>query len=241
MAMPTSPFWDQRQLEHAVNTSALNKTRLVDMATRIIATWYQFGQDNASFPTLGSGMPPNLILPHNYTEAKDPAARPSLLQQAIEGHVLVKNIHNALPLKSPSVMSVFGYDAVTQSIFNPGDSSFAQNWDSIGLSQQQSGAIGSNAPVQSPPETFEGLLTVGGGSGSNTPAYLNSPYDAIVERAYSDGTAFFSDFSSTQPTPVASSDVCLVLINEFSSEVWDRPGLADPDSGKLSESEQLVP
>ncbi|KAK1062374.1 hypothetical protein LTR12_010315 [Friedmanniomyces endolithicus] len=212
MAMPTTGYWNERQLEKAVDSGALNQTRLVDMATRIVATHYQFGQDRAL--PLGIGMPPNLLLPHNYTDAKDPASKSSLLQQAIEGHVLVKNINGALPLKQPKVLSIFG-------------------WEAIGLGMQQSIGIGSNAPVQNPPEVQNGTLIVGGGSGSNTPAYISSPYDAIQSRAYDDGTAIFFDFVSTNPTVVSSSDACLVFINEYSSEVWDRPGLADPDSDTL--------
>ncbi|KAK1050347.1 hypothetical protein LTR74_017085 [Friedmanniomyces endolithicus] len=230
MAMPTTGYWNERQLEKAVDSGALNQTRLVDMATRIVATYYQFGQDRAL--PLGVGMPPNLLLPHNYTDAKDPASKSSLLQQAIEGHVLVKNINGALPLKQPKVLSIFGYDAVQQSSFVP-SVLFPQSWEAIGLGTQQSIGIASNAPVQNPPEVQNGTLIVGGGSGSNTPAYISSPYDAIQSRAYDDGTAVFFDFVSTNPTVVSSSDACLVFINEYSSEVWDRPGLADPDSDTL--------
>ena len=230
MAMPTTGYWNERQLEKAVDSGALNQTRLVDMATRIVATYYQFGQDRAL--SLGVGMPPNLLLPHNYTDAKDPASKSSLLQQAIEGHVLVKNINGALPLKQPKVLSIFGYDAVQQSSFVP-SALFPQSWEAIGLGTQQSIGIASNAPVQNPPEVQNGTLIVGGGSGSNTPAYISSPYDAIQSRAYDDGTAIFFDFVSTNPTVVSSSDACLVFINEYSSEVWDRPGLADPDSDML--------
>ncbi|KAK0282828.1 hypothetical protein LTR91_006573 [Friedmanniomyces endolithicus] len=230
MAMPTSGYWNERQLKKAVDSGALNQTRLIDMATRIVATYYQFGQDRAL--PLGVGMPPNLLLPHNYTDAKDSASKSSLLQQAIEGHVLVKNIKGALPLKQPKVLSIFGYDAVQQSSFVP-SVLFPQSWEAIGLGTQQSIGIASNAPVQNPPEVQNGTLIVGGGSGSNTPAYISSPYDAIQSRAYDDGTAIFFDFVSTNPTVVSSSDACLVFINEYSSEVWDRPGLADPDSDTL--------
>ncbi|TKA74388.1 hypothetical protein B0A55_04514 [Friedmanniomyces simplex] len=230
MAMPTTGYWNERQLEKAVDSGALNKTRLIDMATRIIATYYQFGQDKAL--PLGTGMPPNLLLPHNYTDAKDLASKSSLLQQALEGHVLVKNTNGALPLKHPKVLSIFGYDAVQQSSFVP-DSLFPQSWEAIGLGTQQSMGIASNAPVQDPPEVQNGTLVVGGGSGSNTPAYISTPSDAIQSRAYADGTAIFFDVVSTNPSVVSSSEACLVFINEYSSEVWDRPGLADPDSDTL--------
>ena len=210
--MPTSTFWSQRQLEQAVNSTALNRTRLVDMATRIVATFYQFGQDGAL--ALGDGMPPNLLLEHNYTDVKDPAARPNLLQQAIEGHVLVKNVNGALPLKSPKVLSIFGHDAVVQNTFNPDGQLFPQSWEFLGLGLPQAYEIASNAPVESPPQVKNGTLIVGGGSGSNTPAYISSPYDAIQARAYEDGTTLFYDFTSVSPNIVQSSDACLVFINE---------------------------
>ncbi|WPG99275.1 Hypothetical protein R9X50_00208800 [Acrodontium crateriforme] len=234
MAMPTSGYWDKNQLANAVNSGDFNKTRLVDMATRIIATWHQFGQNETGFPALGVGMPPDLLAPHNYTDAKDPAARSSLLQQAIEGHVLVKNSNNSLPLNRPKVLSIFGYDAISQSMYNPdGTGLFKQDWEVLSLNSQQGMDIGSNAPVENPPQTAQGVLYVGGGSGSNTPAYISAPYDAIQARAYDDGTAIFSDFTSNEPAIVASSDACLVFINEYASEVWDRPGLADSKSDNL--------
>lgn len=241
MAMPTSPFWDAGQLSHAVSAGDLNKTRLSDMATRIVATWIQFGMNDTSFPKLGVGMPPNLNAPHNYTDAKDPAAKPSLLDQAIEGHVLVKNTNNALPLKQPKVLSVFGYDAVAETSLTPGPSTingqsenlFPQNWQSINLQQAQFADIASNTPLTGAPETAQGVLVVGGGSGSNTPAYISSPYDALVAQAINDSTTLFHDFSSTEPNVAGSSDACLVFINEYASEVWDRPGLADQGSDEL--------
>ncbi|KAK4542052.1 hypothetical protein LTR36_007083 [Oleoguttula mirabilis] len=231
MAMPTTTYWNERQLEQAVNSGALNKTRLVDMATRIVATWYQLGQDESL--ALGAGLPPNLLLPHNYTDAKDAAAKPSLLQQAIEGHVLVKNTNGALPLNKPKVLSIYGYDAVAQTTYVPDGQLFPQSWEVIGLGLAQFDGIASNSPVPDAPEVQNGTLVVGGGSGSNTPAYISSPYDAIQARAYDDDTAIFFDFTSTDPSVIASSDACLVFVNEYSSEVWDRPGLADPASDTL--------
>ena len=159
-------------------------------------------------------MPPNLLLPHNYTDAKDPAARSNLLQQAIEGHVLVKNTNNTLPLKKPKVLSIFGNDAVAVTSLNPDRQLFPQSWEFLGLGLPQAMDIISNAPVQDPPQIQNGTLYVGGGSGSNTPAYITSPYDAIQARAYEDGTALFYDFTSTSPNVVQSSDACLVFVNE---------------------------
>ena len=119
MAMPDSPrYWDKDRLANAVD-KGFNRTRLEDMAIRSIAAWYQFGQDGEDFPELGVGMPADITRPHEYVDAKDPTSRSSLLQQAVEGHVLVKNIRNALPLRSPKSLSVFGYDATSAWAANP--------------------------------------------------------------------------------------------------------------------------
>nr|POE51658.1 putative beta-glucosidase m [Quercus suber] len=236
MAMPLTDYWNNNQLSDAVSSGDLNHTRLVDMATRIVATWIQLGQNDSNFPSLGIGMTPDLLAPHNYTDAKDPAARSTLLSQALEGHVLVKNNNSALPLGKPVVMSIFGYDATSQATQSPSDQTlqlFAQSWEGINLQPSQYSDISSNEPVLDPPGTYQGVLLVGGGSGSNTPAYISAPYDAIQARAYDDGTAIFSDFASDDPDVVGSSDTCLVFINEFASETWDRPSLADPTSDNL--------
>lgn len=37
----------------------------------------------------------------------------------MEGHVLVKNVKNALPLDAPNFLSLFGYDAIAPGRNNP--------------------------------------------------------------------------------------------------------------------------
>jgi beta-glucosidase len=240
MAMPDSRYWGDNRLANMVD-NGLNRTRLEDMATRIIATWYQFGQDNPDLPELGVGMPVDVTKPHDYVDARDPAAKASLFQQAVEGHVLVKNIRDALPLRSPKVLSIFGYDAVSVWAMNPAPEAnvpgapdfWTQSWQGVNVTDDQAHQIGSNAPVESPPGTYKGVLLVGGGSGSNVPAYISSSYDAIAQRAYDDGTEIWSDFASLDPSVVASTSACLVFINAFSSEIFDRPNLADDVSDEL--------
>lgn len=82
---------------------------------RIIATWYQFGQDANDYPSPGVGLPRSLTTQHVFVDAKVPSAKQVLLDSAIEGHVLVKNTNGflGLPLQKPKLVSVFGYDAVT--------------------------------------------------------------------------------------------------------------------------------
>lgn len=241
MAMPSSTYWDNGQLARAISNGTFNKTRLTDMATRIVATWYQFGQDDPAYPKLGVGMPYNLLAEHEFVDARDPASKQSILDQAVEGHVLVKNNNSALPLKAPKILSIFGYDAIQQTVYDPAPQTiagqsldtFALNWQGVSFSLPQLIALGTNNIVLNAPESFAGTLTVGGGSGSNTPSYISSPYDAIAERARANGTQIFYDFTNNNPNVVTSSSACLVFINEYASEAFDRPGLADPKSDTL--------
>lgn len=81
--------------------------------TRILASWYQLGQDAADFPSPGYGFAYNLSLPHPVVDARNASSRPTRLAGAVEGHVLVKNNNQALPLKSAEMkqISIFGYSA----------------------------------------------------------------------------------------------------------------------------------
>lgn len=240
MAMPDSKYWGNDYLANSVD-DGFNRTRLEDMATRIIATWYQFGQDDPELPQFGVGLPADITLPHKFVDAKDRAAKSNILRQAIEGHVLAKNIRNALPLRAPKAVSIFGYGATSAWASNPAHEGnvpgapdfWTQSWQGVNVTDDQAEQIGSNAPVDSPPGTYRGALLVGGGSGSNVPAYISTPYDALSQRAYDDGTEIWSDFSSFDPSVVASSDACLVFINAFASEIYDRPHLADEVSDEL--------
>jgi beta-glucosidase len=47
VAMPNSPYWGPYggNLTAAVNNGSLSEARVTDMATRLIAAWYQMGQD----------------------------------------------------------------------------------------------------------------------------------------------------------------------------------------------------
>lgn len=56
-------------------------------------------------------MPFDMTAHHKEVDARKKASQATLLQGAVEGHVLVKNINNALPLKAPKSLSIYGYDA----------------------------------------------------------------------------------------------------------------------------------
>nr|ATQ35961.1 beta-glucosidase [Talaromyces piceae] len=232
MAMPNSRYWDLFQLSLAVANGSVNATRLDDMATRILASWYRF----AHFDNPG-------MKDHASTDARDPASEPVLLQSAVEGHVLVKNIRNALPLKSPKSLSVFGYDADGGRNTSASDSTLYE----FGLTNAPEYTNGKSfsgldmllymAEVvpdgnHGPSVALNGTLKTGGGSGAITPTSSISPYDALLQQASQDGTIITGDLASFNPR-VNETDVCLVFINALSSESWDRATLADNYSDQL--------
>lgn len=112
--MPSSSYWQNGNLTLMVTNGSLAQSRLDDMAMRILTPYFRF----AHFEP-GTGMPANLLAPHEFVDARDPESDKVILQSAIEGHVLVKNTNNALPLQKPKVLSVFGYDAVAPSRNSP--------------------------------------------------------------------------------------------------------------------------
>lgn len=121
MAMPASSYWQKGNLTLMVSNGSLPQSRLDDMAMRILTPYFRF----AHFEP-GTGMPADLLTSHEIVDARDPASDNALLQGAIEGHVLVKNVNNALPLQKPKLMSLFGYDAVAASRNSPYESRFTK-------------------------------------------------------------------------------------------------------------------
>jgi len=228
MAMPDSSFWAP-DLTTAVQNGSIPMSRVDDMATRIIAAWYQMDQDQ-NYPPRGVGMAADYTVPHMIVNARDPASKQTLLDGAVEGHVLVKNTNNALPLKSPQLLSLYGYDgqAAAQNDINIA-------W-TLGFESSDPAAAISIFVGGSAPQTAQlGTLISGGGSGANSPAYISAPFDGIQERAYQDNTALLWDFTNTTTSPVVdpASDACLVFINSFSTEAVDRTGLNDTYSDNL--------
>ena len=91
---------------------SVTAARLNDQVTRILAAYYYLDQDTmAVYETPGAGMAKSLYVPHTVVNGKDASSKQVLLQGAEEGYVLVKNTNNALPLNSPRIVSIFGYDA----------------------------------------------------------------------------------------------------------------------------------
>ena len=204
------------------------------MFHRILTPYYFLGQDQ-NYTTPGLGLPSDLTKPYMPVNAKDPAAKSTLLDGAVEGHVLVKNLRAALPLNKPELLSIFGYDASAPNQNDPGI------FYSFGFESAQSiiysaaAAIGLDLGSASPlgQSAMNGTLLLGGGSGANSPSYISAPLDALQQQAYEDDTSVFYDTSSLTPSVDPTSDACLVFINSFATEGTDRTGLHDDASDGL--------
>jgi beta-glucosidase len=187
----------------------------------IVATWYKF----APVTDPGFGIPTSLLTPHNFVDARDPASRTTVFQSAVEGHVLVKNINNALPLHAPKVLSLFGYDAVAPLQNNwpaSGYGKWTNGWESVNANDTDVLTVFTIPQVYQfdpnrPQSALNGTIISGGGSGATTPAYISAPYDAFQQQAYQDGTWLAWDFISQDPVVEAASDACVVMINEFAT------------------------
>lgn len=200
---------------------------------RILASWYQFGQDKG-FPKPGIGMPKKVTDSHKIVDARDPAARPTILEGAIEGHVLVKNTKKTLPLDEPRMLSLFGYSAKSPDLFAPANGELGNSWI-IGAEPATAQHIFSGSSKDEDHEAIaiNGTMINGGGSGATTPANFISPFEALNSRAYADDTAIFHDFRTAGPAVVPVSDACIVFGNAWAAEGYDRPSLRDEYTDKL--------
>lgn len=228
MVMPSgSEFWADNLVE-AVNNGSVDASRVDDQATRILAAWYKMGQDSADYPATannpGFGIPSDLSAPHEKVVGWNASYKNVIYQGAVEGHVLVKNNDNALPLKSPQLLSLFGYSVKAPDAFNYGVTGW--NAGQYPLSSADDITVSNSAPIYSSIAS-NGTIISGGGSGANQPTYYSSPFEAFTARAQEDYTALYWDFHSTDPYVDQNTDACIVIGNAFGSEGWDRPNLHD--------------
>ncbi len=224
LIMPDEGFWGPKLVE-AVNNGSVAHERVKDMATRVLAAWYRLDQDK--------DYPPVSIIKSNL-QKMDPVDVQNghgklIREMGAAGTVLVRNVNNTLPFKKPRYISIFGYDATV-----PGDP-----WHSYNVFGAN-GAVGL-VPVDdvfaSPKiSTLNGTLITAGGSGSTTPPYVISPFQALQTRMADDGGVIRWDFYSINPTPYYNSEACLVFINTYPDEGFDRMGLRDDFSDQLVEN-----
>ncbi|KAI5369394.1 putative glycoside hydrolase, family 3, glycoside hydrolase family 3 domain, immunoglobulin [Septoria linicola] len=234
MVMPSDIYWGNDTLAEAVSNGTVNSTRLDDMATRILASWYRF----AEIEEPGAEQFENVTL-------NEPESTRVAFQAAVDGHVLVKNVNNALPLDRPAALNIFGWDAVgglNTSALNPtlyGVSvqnalkyTNGDDLNEIVFLQFSASVIAAGSSL--PEVAFNGTLITGGGSGGIHPVFTIAPYDGLAAQALEDGTVLHTDFTDNQNPSVQDPGApCLVIINAFASESADRSTLADEYSDTL--------
>ncbi|KAK3316622.1 glycosyl hydrolase family 3 N terminal domain-containing protein [Apodospora peruviana] len=212
LVMPNAGYWGAN-LTQAVRNGSVSDDRISDMATRILAAWYYLHQDK--------GFPPRAVYSntqrHPVVDVRDDHA--TLIEKiGAAGTVLVKNVNNTLPFKKPRFLCVYGYGATLS----------ASPW-------QNPARYGGGYEVNFRWNTLNGTLITGGGSGGSSPPYVVSPFQALQERVTKDKGILRWDFWSANPaaTPYVNADACLVFINAYASESFDRVSLTDEFSDQL--------
>ena len=105
MAMPDTLFWGQL-LAGNISSGEVPESRLDDMVTRILTSWYLLGQDE--------GYPQVQFDSWNGGQAKvNVTGSHSTIARAIarDSIVLLKNENATLPLSKPKSMAIIGSDA----------------------------------------------------------------------------------------------------------------------------------
>ena len=210
VVMPVAKFWG-KNLTDAVTNGSVSTERLNDMNTRLLAAYFYLNQDQ-DFPE-NAVYPYNVI--HPIVDVREDHA--SLIREiGAAGTVLVKNVNNTLPFRNPRFLNIYGYDAEVK----------AQPWNNPAR-------FGGGYEENFGWTTLNGTLITAGGSGSSTPPYVISPFKAIQDRIIADRGTLRWDFFGVNPTVYANADACLVFINAYASESFDRTSLTDEFSDEL--------
>ena len=193
-------------LTAAVLNGSVPEWRIDDMATRIVAAWYKVGRDRTTRPinfdswTLDTFGYEHYLVNEGYTQVNEHVdvrdEHASIIRNiASRGTVLLKNTNQALPLKKPRFIALFGQDAAE----NP----YGEN----GCSDRG---------------CDNGTLAQGWGSGTANYPYLITPLAAIQNQALADGSliqAVTNDYAYKQIGPLASqASVAVVFVTSDSGE-----------------------
>ncbi|CAG8210200.1 unnamed protein product [Penicillium olsonii] len=193
-------YWGP-ELSRSVLNGSVPVSRLNDMVTRIVATWYKFGQDkdyplpNFSTNTQnkeGPLYPGALFSPSgvvNHFVDVQGNHNVTVRKVAREAITLLKNEMNILPLRRNDTLKVFGSDA-------------GGNPDGLNACADQ----GCN----------KGFLTMGWGSGTARLPYLNTPQEAIAN--ITKNVEFHITDSFPSSVTASAKDIALVFINADSGE-----------------------
>lgn len=219
----SSSLWSSSNIKGFLENKTMSEARLTDMAARNLMGYYHVGLDN--------GKQISTTEEDAYVDVR---ANHSKLIRAhgAKSMVLLKNTDNALPLKKPHKMAIFGAHARAP-IAGP----------NMEFSVEGSGP------------TYDGHLASGSGSGQGSIPYLITPEIALTLKASQDGTMLrwvtndtysssggsmlvMQGSDSTSVTPSISNyaenmDVCLVFLNALAGEGADRTELTNADQDSL--------
>ncbi|TKA68603.1 hypothetical protein B0A55_08915 [Friedmanniomyces simplex] len=218
-----SPSFFGGNITASVNNGSLPIERLDDMCRRIMTPYFRLGQ-NTNYPPIDAAVGGLNFFPvtnylYNFTEGpanvdvRDDHAE-LIRELGAAGTVLLKNINNTLPLKTPANVGVFGNDAPDISI----GLYFGGDPDVLNVGYDQ------------------GVLPVGGGSGTGRMTYVVPPLEAIKSKVFSYNSKALVQYGTNNteiisngifgpliyPTP---PDVCLVFLKTWSTEGYDRSSL----------------
>ncbi|CAG8959275.1 hypothetical protein HYFRA_00013044 [Hymenoscyphus fraxineus] len=231
------------ELSRSVLNASLPLTRLNDMVTRIVAAWYQLGQDDESkFDRKGPNFsswtndPMGLINPgspddkdmkvvNKYVNVRgegDKAHSIIARDVATEGTVLVKNEGKVLPISKDGWLSSENRKINMR----------------IGIFGEDSGE--GNGPNSCPDRGCnQGTLGSGWGSGSVEFPYLVTPA-AALKAAFNKDLVHITDFPTNSPplkkTPVIlkEQDICIVFVNSDSGEGYIHDAGVNGDRNDLN-------
>ncbi|KAH9898820.1 glycoside hydrolase superfamily [Xylariomycetidae sp. FL2044] len=206
-------LWTPGNITELVATGQVSEARIDDMVVRNVMGWYLISADQ-EFPEKASDGEYRPI-PRDH--------RRLIRANGAKSMVLLKNVNNALPLRSPRSLSVFGAHAGA----------------ALSGPNEAFSVFGVPAP------TYSGHLATSGGAGSAALPYLVTPHMALTERAAEDGTQLryiLNDTFAEGATGLVASgpstgvdpsianyaqfaEACLVFLNGWGGEGQDRTEL----------------
>jgi beta-glucosidase-like glycosyl hydrolase len=226
------PLWG-KELTIAVLNGTMPMERLNDMVTRIVAAWYQLGQndpgDNPDSPNFSSWT--NDEYGHLYEGSGDPAT--GIVNQfvdmqgsgdeahsitarrvAAEGTVLVKNVNSILPLSTQGPRS--------------GDKLYK-----VGVFGEDAGP-GKGPNVCADRGCNQGTLASGWGSGAVEFPYLVTPYDALKE-SFNETSIDFQGYLTDdyEDKALENQDLCIIFANSDAGEGFLKWGDISGDRNNL--------